>query len=169
MKNKHLIIHICVIIILNFTNMVAQKITWKEHTKYWYYRARLLDEFVITGLAGNYCEASGLSIPAQGVGYYQGSSTTLKMGWGDNVLYDLGMYIGVLATELRLLYQYGQPYAATQQELYYAMMAYERLDRNAEYLYLEDSSLCPNGHLDGFAFNLDLTAFASGEPVCVIL
>src|SRR3989304_2206040 len=139
MKNKHLIIHICVIIILNFTNMVAQKITWKEHTKYWYYRARLLDEFVITGLAGNYCEASGLSIPAQGVGYYQGSSTTLKMGWGDNVLCDLGMYIGVLATELRLLYQYGQPYAATQQELYYAMMAYERLDRNAEYLYLEDS------------------------------
>jgi hypothetical protein len=50
---------------------------------------------------------------------------------GDAAL-NLGHYIGMLAIEYRLLKDNGQEYNETLLELYYALQAYDRLDRNAE-------------------------------------
>ncbi len=149
--NIKIIIHFIIVLLLFNRSIDAQKITIKEHYKYWYYRYRLTEEFVITGMAPAYCEASGLSIPAACAKHYHKTDPQLSMYWLENSVQVLGYYIGVLATELKLLYFYGQPYANTQQELYYAMKAYERLDRNCEGLfYPRINTGCPgNGNLNG--------------------
>lgn len=126
------ILYTAFVLLLFQTGFFAQKISLKEHNKYWYYRHRLLEEFVITGEAPSSCTPSGLSIPALNAEYWCGNNTKLNLNWTDNPVRGLGYYIGVLATELKLLYLYGQPYTNTQQELYYAMKAYERLDYNCE-------------------------------------
>lgn len=149
--NIKIIIYFSIVLLLFNGSIDAQKITIKEHYKYWYYRHRLTEEFVITGMAPAYCEASGLSIPAACAKHYHKTDPQLTIYWLENSVQELGYYIGVLATELKLLYFYGQPYANTQQELYYAMKAYERLDRNCEGLfYPRINTGCPgNGNLNG--------------------
>jgi hypothetical protein len=76
---------------------------------------------------------TGYSLPA---GYYReniGNLTGLadQITWGDASA-DLGWYIGVLATEYRLLLNQGENTSDTELELYYALKAYERLDFHAE-------------------------------------
>lgn len=126
---------IIILLLINLVNISAQKLTAEDHYKYWYYRYRLVNEFLIPGLATQNCVASGLSIPAGAALHYKETDTHLKLRWTDNPASGLGYYIGILATELKLLYLYNQPYTNTQQELYYAMKAYERIDINCECLF----------------------------------
>ena len=110
------------------------------HYKYWHYRQKLISDFLVIGnedpLTCQFTKGtskfggSGLSIPA--CWRYETSDPTLNhYNWGDGTG-ELGWYIGVLATELRLLYNYNQDYTSTQYELYCALKAYERLDRSCE-------------------------------------
>jgi hypothetical protein len=137
---------VCLLLVAEYA--AAQKLTEKEHLKYWYYRHRLLEEFVIIGEAPSYCEGSGLSIPALSAVQYN-AADKLKLVWVDNPIAGLGHYIGVLATELKLLYLTGEPYENTQQELYYAMKAYERLDINCECLFYPKKLSENDGVLNG--------------------
>lgn len=98
--------------------------------KYWRLRARLTTEFLSIG------PAAGQSEPAQerheAQGFIKFGDTTLVLGW----------YIGVLATEYELVRQPGRFPGAdrgnaaqvnlTLDELYYALLAMERLDETAE-------------------------------------
>jgi len=128
------------------SNIMLKKITAQTHQKYWHYRQRLISDFLVEGLA-NYSANQpfdytkdqtrhyggyGLSIPS-GNRYNNGNSyiPTNSYQWGDGSS-NLGWYIAVLATELRLLYNNNQDYSGTQQELYYAVKAYQRLDANCE-------------------------------------
>jgi hypothetical protein len=88
--------------------------------KYWYYRERF-KRFVF--VSSNYDEA-GTNIPAEWIG---GN----RMGWDDGN-HSLKTYISMLATEYRLLKDYGQNYQTTIQELYYAIKSFERLDKTVE-------------------------------------
>jgi hypothetical protein len=126
----------------------AQKLTKKDHLKYWYYRHRLLEEFVIVGEATEPCVASGLSIPSLKA-LYSGNASHLSLDWRENPVMGLGYYIGILATELKMLYLSGEPYSNTQQELYYAMKAYERIDNNCECLFYPQKESEEEGLVNG--------------------
>jgi len=117
-------------------------ITAQEHIKYWYFRQNLITNFLVIGDEDPYaCDVvidpenkkfggCGFGIPAHGrysnqSGYkdYNYSEGAAEMGW----------YIGVLATELKLLNDHGESWQRTQYELYCALKAYERMDRICEF------------------------------------
>ncbi|MFH1380032.1 MAG: 3-coathanger stack domain-containing protein, partial [bacterium] len=103
--------------------------------KYWYYRFRLKNDFLKVG------PNPGESIPAE-TRHISGANNG-KIRWGDATMH-LGWYIGVLATEYRLLDDNNQNTLPTKEELYYALNAFERLDINAEPLYGGNQE-APNG------------------------
>ena len=137
---------------------------WYDQNKYWYYRYRLVKDFLARGeenplncLPGGPGSGSGYSIPAGHIwskGTKPGDDNIVidvDMYWGDGTTY-LGWYIGVLATEYKLLLDNNQSTTATLKELYYAMKAYERLDRKSEKIYTTHmgvTSDCSLGFLNG--------------------
>ncbi len=133
--------------------------------KYWQYRERLINQpdknipgFVVVG------EGQGMSIPMGGrdpVANCQKDwwmkrdkcplpKGTGKLQWGDGTIH-LGYYITVLATELKLLKNASADYSKTAEELYYAIMAFERLDSEAERRFRK------TGKKDGFFIRDDVT------------
>jgi hypothetical protein len=101
---------------------IAQS-TSENLQKYWYYRERLRQNFVVVS-ANN---EPGSNIPADYI-----SLSKNEIGWDDGNM-SLSHYIAVLATEYRLLKDYGQTnYQTTINELYYALKALDRLDLSAE-------------------------------------
>ena len=132
MKKRLLIV---TLIISTCFSAFSQSTTWNDYNKYWYYRYRLVTEFLVRGEETPFnCTqgpGSGYSMPAA---YIYNENKNRDIGWADGTV-DLGWYIGVLATEYKLLTLNGQPTEQTRQELYYAMKAYERLDRKAEKIF----------------------------------
>lgn len=120
-----------------------------NHSKYWFYRYRLRNEFLALG--EDPCGMiSGKMIPA-GTRYTDYSSIdngqrtnkpNIKIGDGTSYL---GYYLAVLASEYALMKRSNktqQPQLdSLKKELYWAMKAYERLDRNVE----AGDNITPNG------------------------
>jgi len=140
--------------------------------KYWFYRHRLTTEFLKMGL-GQPGVASGYSLPA--VQAYRSAEDQLHFGDATSFL---GNYIGVLATEYLLMKQDKAPQEQllnVKKELFYAMMAYERLDFNAELLlpphetgtvngfFIRDD-VEPSTYWQDFPNPLD----AAGVPKCLV-
>jgi len=71
------------------------------------------------------------------------------------------MYMGVLATEYRLLKNAGQPTDTTIQELYYALRAFNRLDEEAESYFQPPLAIHPPSPADinGFFIRDDVESF----------
>lgn len=113
--------------------------------KYWYYRDRQLKNFIKVGepttnyvndcvqganLAEYKTNAQGYSLPATGRDF--GTTTDLAdMQFGD-VTSHWGWYVGVLATEYAVLKNSGQPTDNVVKELYYALKAFNRMDKSSE-------------------------------------
>ncbi len=93
-------------------------------TKYWRYRDRLRERFIVVN---EHVENYGVNIPAASIDYDNGN-----ISWGD-ANSNMSHYLSVLATELWLLKRNNQDYSTTLKELYYAMLAMERLDTYSEY------------------------------------
>jgi hypothetical protein len=120
--------------------------------KYWRLRARLLADFVRVG------GEPGDSQPVP-------ERTATWMKWGDGTI-ALGYYLGVLATEHHMLSNpavfpganSGDSAALekTRNELYYALAALERLDRNADAAFPAPCSTTPA--LNGFFLRDDVPA-----------
>ncbi len=106
--------------------------------KYWFYRERL-KQFVVTD---NYAYP-GTNIPAHRI-------EVDAIGWDDGNG-ALNQYISMLATEYRLLKDYGQDVSQTVRDLCYAINSFERLDRTAESYYGGPSSL-----INGFFIRDDI-------------
>ena len=147
-----------VLFIVEITSVFSQnEITYDEHAKYWYYRKKLKDKFVNIGLQDPVgCTTSGgQSIPAT---RYDGG----QLYYNEDNLMWFGQYLGVLATEYKLLHDNGKTQEAnkTKEELYYAMMAYERLDRKSETLPYIFASPTPtpscNSGVNGFFIRGDV-------------
>lgn len=132
---KKLLIIITLAMLVGSDLTYAQVLNTETKNIYWYYRHRLHESFIIAGEEENMCVTSGLSLPASCARIDNNNSTQYELYWSDNPAQMLGYYIGMLATELKLLYLHDQPYDSTQQELCWAMKAYERLDYNCECLY----------------------------------
>jgi hypothetical protein len=96
--------------------------------KYWFYRDRLKKRFMVEG------PNQGESLVAPRIQRINNSAGVVDQylyHYGDQTI-QMGWYLGVLATEYRLLANHSQPTANTERELYHAMKAFERLDLNAE-------------------------------------
>jgi hypothetical protein len=133
-----------ILILLSFSTSYgisqSSDIEYAKHwqSKYWYYRYRLITDFMVRGSTTECATAVGYSIPAEKIG---DPTTNKNIKWGDATSY-LGHYIAVLATEYSLLKKYNQSVDKTLEELYDAMMAYERLDRSAEKLFFPGYGDC---------------------------
>ena len=92
--------------------------------KYWSYRQRLRDKFI--AISGD-VEQFGVNIPAS---HRDNNSSTVDWGDANN---NMSHYLTMLATELYLLKNNGQDYSQTLNELFYAMVALERMDMYSEY------------------------------------
>lgn len=145
-----------VIILYSINSSIAQNSDTDLHNKYWYYKARYNNDFVVVG------PNAGQSIPFNQRGFadtydYGGPSQILKTGDG---AVQLGIYVGVLATEYRLLKDKGQDVSIVKNELFYALNAINRIDYFAEKLIGEHpmntsgSSSSPN--LNGFFMRDDI-------------
>jgi hypothetical protein len=75
-----------------------------------------------------------------------GADATLNLGW----------YIGVLATEYRMLKNHGAPTAEVERDLWNALEAYERLDRMAETLFVIDANNTYSPSFNGFFLRDDV-------------
>lgn len=98
-----------------------------NQAKYWKYRDRLRNKFIV--VSENVMDY-GVNIPASDI-YYKSDSTKSYICWGDGNN-NMSHYLSVLATELWLLKHNNQDYTTTLKELYFAMLALERLDAYSE-------------------------------------
>src|SRR6266404_5797765 len=112
---------VMVVVFLLPIRMLNAQTNQSNLRKYWHYRYRLVNDFMVVG--GN----QGESLPAFARNLYDDNS----LAWGEVPRY-LGWYLGVLATEYKLLQNNGQDVNRTMLELHYALMALERLDWEAE-------------------------------------
>lgn len=156
-----------IILVLLFVHVFWGQNTALNHSKYWFYRYRLRNEFLTQGI-DNCGKPSGKMIP--GSSRYDNKSSfnatvlganglPLKnkngtdsigifhnptIGYGDGTSF-VGTYMAVLASEYALLKRNSNTpqyqLDSLKQELYWLMMAYERLDRNAE----GGDNVTPNG------------------------
>ena len=89
--------------------------------KYWHYRDRLREKFVVVSQD---VEEEGVNIPAGDI-----FGDTVSWSDGNSIM---SHYLSLLSTELWLLKTNHQDYSQTLAELYYAMLALERLDLYSE-------------------------------------
>ncbi len=118
----------------------AQADVEKNLKRYWYYRDRLEKEYMIVGMP----EKQGTNWPFSSRFVYG----THALGWGENPTQDFGTYLGVLATEYRLLKDYKQNAKASEtlQKLAWALESFDRVDLNCEkfFRYRIESGLFEN-------------------------
>ncbi|MBS1644911.1 MAG: hypothetical protein JST36_07735 [Bacteroidetes bacterium] len=115
--------------------LYAQRVTYytpsmyRNLEKYWWYRYRLVNDFMKIGTA------CGESIPMEKWDFNCGSNypdTCMNTAHWADATQHLGNYINALAGEWRILHDNGLDTRRTEEELYYALYAFERLDRKAE-------------------------------------
>ncbi len=101
------------------------------HAKYWFYRWRLRNDFMVMG------QDSGQSLVAESRNLTRGA----YIKWADATIMH-GYYLTMLAIEHKILQDKGR-YADlinNERELYYAIKAFERLDRKAETFYSKEGN-----------------------------
>ncbi len=115
-------IKITLLLLLSFCFSVAQHSQIDNNiVKYWNYRERLVNNFIAIG------SESGQSLPFGTRN--EREFPRLEHGEGPIML---GQYLGVLATEYKLLKKNNSNTTQTLKELYYALYAFNRLDLIAE-------------------------------------
>jgi len=143
---KKLILTIIVMIMQCALFAQATQLQLKSNLqKYWYYRNRLTNFVKVSNDGISARTEQGTNIPIEVI--------NLKT---DSLFFDdgngaLNNYISVLATEYRLLKNYNQDYSQTIQQLYYALLTFNRLDSTAETYFQKDADL------NGFFVRKDFT------------
>jgi hypothetical protein len=113
-----------IIFLICCLEIVTSQTPAQNLNKYWYYRERLKKYFIASVLI----DAPSTNLPAGRINKWWGG---LSLFMGDQNS-DLSYYIGMLATEYKLLQLYNIDYSSTRSELLYALKAMERLDYTAE-------------------------------------
>lgn len=124
--------------------------------KYWKFRTDFREKFIKIGpLPGESLPAGALrpldcvdNINSDGSGYGE-------MHWGDGMIRH-GHYLGLLATEYRLLKNAGKDVTGVLNELYYALSALNRLDKNLEPSQDEFYNMSLNQDFNGFYLREDV-------------
>src|SRR5690348_3865900 len=119
-----------ILMVLSWSASWSQTAHWNQQ-KYWFMRQRLIEKFLKVG------PGHGESLPAEnyeiiGDHWNPAADVNKKISWGSETPGRLGWYIGILATELKLLNDKGEDISNTTMELYYALNAINRLDDYGE-------------------------------------
>ena len=107
-------------------NLCLSQNTILNNAKYQTYKQRLLNKFVV--VSPN-VEEFGNNIPAHNY-----DLDANYVGWGD-ANSNMSNYISILVTEYRLLKNSNRNYIETLKQLYYALLALERIDLYSEGCY----------------------------------
>lgn len=153
MKNKILISIAFVFFLHNILNAQTNQVNLE---KYWHYRYRLVNYFLQVG------PNDGESWPAGIRNNFETAVQQRALHFGDGGRY-WTQYVGTLATEYALLKMNGQDLNETIRELYYALKAIDRLDKNAEIAYGLPSNL--NGCISRFDVPVNFVATHSGSGI----
>ncbi|HUM47601.1 MAG TPA: T9SS type A sorting domain-containing protein [Chitinophagales bacterium] len=125
MKTIDRVVFVLALLLVGANSLKAQT-DWDNIEKYWRYREKLTTKFTAVG------DQQGESIIAGMRGrkawLFPGE---LFSGFGDQTI-SLAQYIGMLATEYRILKDAGYNLDQTKEELFYAIESFNRLDYNAE-------------------------------------
>ncbi len=152
--------------ILTAQNLSAQRVTsytqtqYRNLEKYWWYRYRLVNDFMKIGTA------CGESIPMEHWKFRDNGKND-KAYWGDATQH-LGNYMNALAGEWRILHDCGLSTRRTEEELYYAQVAFDRLDKKAEPAWRDYDRVypyCGTPDLPGIEKDDDLNGFFIRDDV----
>ncbi len=139
------------VLVLIFSGTLLSQGDLTNMKKYWFYRHRLLNDFMVKG------DCQGCSQALNERAFNTGTDGK----WGDNTI-NLANYISILATEYELLSQQSQPTDSTIEELYFALKAFNRLDSDAEvslppHTRSKDvATVVSGGNLNGFFIRDDI-------------
>jgi hypothetical protein len=150
------------LLIISFGEIVAQNTQANLHQQYWNYRQRFRQHFTVLGIE----RGEGVPIPKIDIG---GSVPAIKLDannndltetadfkgvidyGGDNTVY-LGYYMALLSSEYYLLRDAPEvdwaAVLACQNEIYFALNAMERLDKQARQYFFPNQTADNNA--DGF-------------------
>ncbi len=125
----------------------AQRDSLDLNHKYGLYRERFKTDFIRIG------EGQGKSIAMAGRAYNEQGKVIIY--YGDNVTYH-GWYMAALASEYALLKRDSLPTDSLLKELYYAIKALNRLDFDAEAMYVDSLGNRGTPQLNGFFVRDDI-------------
>lgn len=131
---------------------------YRNYEKYWWYRYRLVNDFMKIG------PNPGESIPAylRHRGYNTGDPVVVgHLTWGD-ATQALGHYIAITATEHKILEDNSWPTERAAMENYFSQNAFERLDEHAEAYCRDIHATYPN---NGNPQSSDLNGFFIRDDV----
>ncbi len=139
--------------------------TLLNEAKYWAWRDRLVNDFMVPNFTGDYAhKGRGIIFNSRGTDCWWptiDSSNYLYSGGFDisDEGFQLGKYLIVLATEWRLLYNSGLPTEQTEAEIFWALKTIDRLDYDAEtywsYFWSRGNEIW-GGQLNGFMIRDDV-------------
>ncbi len=169
-------------IILYVVSVHAQIPDWYENMeKYWYYRYRLVNDFMLIEEDGDQDSGPGMSIPASRrtrhnpswgndldnppPGHHWGEHYGPHLSWGDATEH-LGHYMTMLGVERKMLSDNGWNTDRTEYEIYRAVEAFDRLDRDAEKYYSDIDNAFPY-NANNIVWNNSLNGFFCRDDVPV--
>lgn len=124
--------------------------------KYWKFRNSFREKFIKIGSAQGESLPAGALLPYDCQNNIENNSVGYgEMRWGDGMIRH-GHYLGLLATEYRLLKNNGQDVTGVLNELYYALNTINRLDKRAESEQDEFYQMSLNENLNGFYLREDV-------------
>jgi len=141
-----------IISLLIFSSFYNSQSDALNHRKYWYYKSRLLNDFMKVGTK----QGDNIIFYERGYGsssFYKNSGATTIMKCGDATS-ALGYYLAVLATEYALLSYSGQYTDSVIYQIYCTLYTINRLDLAAEKVL----NKCNQGALNGFFVRDDVYA-----------
>src|SRR6056297_456061 len=115
--------------------------------KYWRYRERMKNKFMVVS---ENVKEEGVNVP-----FFTIDNQNSKIRSSDNNP-KWNHYLTTLATELWLLKRNNEDYSETLKELYYAMLAFERIDLYTE-SYFRDNGSTNSDDINGFHLRDDFT------------
>lgn len=146
---KYIILFILLNVLFNFTKAQSPE---ANETKYWVWRDRLINDFMIPGNnTGN-----GIIFGTRGTGINYNMNGDWQSGGFmiNDEGFNMGEYLAVLATEWKLLHNASQSTTNTEIELFWELKTIDRLDIDAETYWAQywgnpDNIVCssPNGFM----------------------
>lgn len=154
MKRNLIILLVYLIGLLN--NIIAQSIDdGKAHRRYWYYRARLINDFMKIGKDQGEC-----IVFAERNDGYDGIADVYRSKVGPDQIDITNQYIIALCLEYKILSRNNQDTRETIKEIFHLLYAINRLDLEAEQFFSyplpHNQVVQPNGLLNGFILREDM-------------